>query len=177
VACSNKGRVFVWQDQSPPQQAYDNPHGHHHHHLPSGMPYRHPHLPPPHGMHAMDTATLLSQPLHQRFYAHNDVRPGNYCLHGKMAPDGRHFVTTGSDGYALLWNTTTWECAQRLRNCSQQPPKWVYDAAFCADSSYLVTASSDNIARLWNLRTGDVVRQYHGHQSAVTCVALNDSSV
>ena len=50
-------------------------------------------------------------------------------------------------------------------------------AAFCADSGYLVTASSDATARLWNLRTGDVVRQYHGHQSAVTCVALNDSSV
>lgn len=49
-------------------------------------------------------------------------------------------------------------------------------AAFCADSSYLVTASSDSTARLWNLRTGDVVRQYHGHQGAVTCVALNDSS-
>lgn len=52
-----------------------------------------------------------------------------------------------------------------------------FAAAFCADSSYLVTASSDSTARLWNLRTGDVVRQYHGHQSAVTCVALNDSSV
>ena len=50
-------------------------------------------------------------------------------------------------------------------------------AAFCADSSYLVTASSDATARLWNLRTGDVVRKYDGHQGAVTCVALNDSSV
>lgn len=97
--------------------------------------------------------------------------PGFYCLHGKIAPDCRHLVTTGSDGLAKLWDTTTWELTETLLN-----EKWVWDAAFCADSSYLVTASSDHVARLWNLRTGDVVRKYHGHQSAVTCVALNDST-
>jgi target of rapamycin complex subunit LST8 len=125
-----------------------------------------------------------------KFRAHTE-RPGTYCLHGKIAPDCRHLVTTASDGTAKLWDTTTWELTQTL---VQQPmvdqnrstnnstssnvlSKWVWDAAFCADSSYLVTASSDRVARLWNLRTGDVVRQYHGHLSAVTCVALNDSSV
>jgi target of rapamycin complex subunit LST8 len=101
----------------------------------------------------------------------NAYAPGFYCLHGKIAPDCRHLVTTGSDGFAKLWDTTTWELTQTLAN-----QKWVWDAAFCADSSYLVTASSDGVARLWNLRTGNVVRQYRGHQSAVTCVALNDSN-
>ena len=166
VACSNHGTVFVWSDEKT-RSIQDNPHQQQHllhaHHPHHGM---HHSAPPP-----SSTSELLSQPLFRRFRAHNDT-PGNYCLNGKMAPDGRHFVTTGSDGLALLWNTTTWECAQKLRN-----QQWVYDAAFCADSSYLVTASSDQVARLWNLRTGDVVRQYHGHQSAVTCVALNDSSV
>jgi G protein beta subunit-like protein len=125
-----------------------------------------------------------------KFRAHTE-HPGTYCLHGKIAPDCRHLVTTASDGTAKLWDTTTWELTQTL---VQQPildqnrstnnstsskvlSKWVWDAAFCADSSYLVTSSSDRVARLWNLRTGDVVRQYHGHLSAVTCVALNDSSV
>jgi len=171
VACSNHGTVFVWSDtnsqstgggtrnNNDPQTMQPNTYHHPHHHHPHNF------LPAP------TTSDLLSRPLYRRFTAHNET-PGNYCLHGKMAPDGRHFVTTGSDGYALLWNTTTWECAQKLRN-----QKWVYDAAFCADSSYLVTASSDNIARLWNLRTGDVVRQYHGHQSPVITVALNDCSV
>ncbi len=98
---------------------------------------------------------------------------GNYCLHAGFSPDGRHLCTTSSDGSARLWDTTTWDVAQTL----QQHSKWVWDAAFCADSSYLVTASSDKTAQLYNLRTGDVVRQYNGHQSAVTCVALNDSSV
>lgn len=108
--------------------------------------------------------------------------PGVYCLHGKIAPDCRHLVTTGSDGLAKLWDTTTWELTKTLdnnngNNGSSINNKWVWDAAFCADSSYLVTASSDHVARLWNLRNNTVVRKYHGHQSAVTCVALNDSSV
>lgn len=170
VACSNHGTVFVWKDEKTnngesQQMQYQQQQQHH--------PHQQQHNAPPNNNISTSTTTsdLLSQPLHTRFRAHNNTN-GNYCLHGKMAPDGRHFVTTGSDGYALLWNTTTWKCAQRLSN-----QKWVYDAAFCADSSYLVTASSDNIARLWNLRTGDVVRQYHGHQSAVITVALNDSSV
>ena len=130
----------------------------------------------------MGGAGSLLRPI-TKFRAH---APGIYCLHGKIAPDCRHLVTTGSDGTAKLWDTTTWELTQTLhanqnnngnigKNTSNTT-KWVWDAAFCADSSYLMTASSDHVARLWNLRTGDVVRQY-GHQSAVTCVALNDSSV
>ena len=98
---------------------------------------------------------------------------GTYCLHAKISPDSRSLVTTSSDKTAKLWDTTTWE----LKSTLNQHNKWVWDAAFCADSSYLVTASSDNTARLWNLRTSEVVRQYTGHPSAVTCVALNDSSV
>ena len=118
-----------------------------------------------------DSSMFLESPPLTKFRAHTQT--GSYCLHARISPDCRHLCTTGSDGSAKLWDTTTWELAQNL----QERSKWVWDAAFCADSSYLVTASSDATARLWNLRTGEVVRQYHGHQSAVTCVALNDSSV
>lgn len=96
---------------------------------------------------------------------------GVYGLHVKISPDSRHLVTTGSDGAAKLWDTITWHETKSLNQ-----PKWVWDAAFCADSSYLVTSSSDNVARLWNVRDGEVVREFYGHSSAVTCVALNDSS-
>lgn len=106
-----------------------------------------------------------------RFRAH--PTKGSFCLHAVIAPDGQHLCTTGSDGTAKLWDTSTWNLSQNLHEHS----RWVWDANFCADSSYLVTASSDATARLWNLRTGEVVQQYRGHQSAVTCVALNDSSV
>mmetsp|Transcript_9220 Transcript_9220/g.14272 ORF Transcript_9220/g.14272 Transcript_9220/m.14272 type:complete len:334 (+) Transcript_9220:205-1206(+) len=110
-----------------------------------------------------------------KFCAHpsTDATAYSYGLHASISPDSRSLVTTSSDQTVKLWDTTSWECRSTL----QSHTKWVWDAAFCADSSYLVTASSDHTARLWNLRSGDVVRQYNGHPSAVTCVALNDSSV
>jgi WD40 repeat protein len=66
-------------------------------------------------------------------------------------------VTTGSDGTAKMWDTTTWELTEMLKK-----DLWVWDAAYCADSSLIITACSNKISRLWNLRTGDVVRKYHG---------------
>jgi G protein beta subunit-like protein len=106
---------------------------------------------------------------------------GTYLLKAKISPDCRQLVTCSSDQSARIYDmtrnyqqssTSTPKLLQALTNHQ----KWVWDCSFSADSSYLVTASSDQTARLFNLRSGEVVRQYKGHQSAVTCVALNDSS-
>lgn len=37
------------------------------------------------------------------------------------------------------------------------------------------SASSDNLARLWCVETGEIKREYSGHQKAVVCLAFNDS--
>ena len=37
-------------------------------------------------------------------------------------------------------------------------------------------ASSDNIARLWCVETGEVKREYSGHQKAVVCLAFRDDT-
>jgi G protein beta subunit-like protein len=155
VAASNHGTVFVWDPSSTTTASPSSGPGDIHNDDESLMA-------------ASGATKNLLRPV-TKFRAH---AAGTYTLCAKISPDNRTLVTTCSDGYAKLWDTTTWDLTQTLQN-----KKWVWDAAFCADSSYLVTASSDHVARLWNLRTGDVVRQYHGHQSAVTCVALNDSSV
>lgn len=119
----------------------------------------------------------------RKFRAHYH---GAYLLKAKISPDGRHLVTTSSDKTAKLWNTQQSTTTSSSSSSEMAPPKvsklleqhqrWVWDAVFSADSGYLVTACSDDWARLWNLQTGEVVRQYTGHWSAVTCVALNDSS-
>lgn len=41
--------------------------------------------------------------------------------------------------------------------------------------SSLPVASSDNLARLWCVETGEIKREYGGHQKAVVCLAFNDS--
>ena len=52
--------------------------------------------------------------------------------------------------------------------------RWVWDCAWSADAAYLVSAASDGTAKLWDVTSGEVVRQYQGHQKAVSCIALND---
>ena len=52
--------------------------------------------------------------------------------------------------------------------------RWVWDVAFSMDSQYLITASSDNNARLWNINTGENIREYSGHQKAITALAFSD---
>lgn len=39
------------------------------------------------------------------------------------------------------------------------------------------SASSDNMARLWSVETGDVKKEYSGHQKAVVCLAFRDEFV
>ena len=100
----------------------------------------------------------------RKFRAHYH---GAYLLKAKISPDGRHLVTSSSSSEMA---------PPKVSKLLEQHQRWVWDAVFSADSGYLVTACSDDWARLWNLQTGEVVRQYTGHWSAVTCVALNDSS-
>jgi len=52
--------------------------------------------------------------------------------------------------------------------------KWVWDCAFSCDSKLLLTGSTDGFAKIWVIESGDVVRNFAGHQKGVNCLALND---
>ncbi|OTF73415.1 hypothetical protein BLA29_012366, partial [Euroglyphus maynei] len=60
---------------------------------------------------------------------------------------------------------------QMLKRSNQ---KWVWDLAFSADSQYVFTASSDHYVRLWSVYSGQMTREYSGHQKAVTALAFAD---
>ena len=81
-------------------------------------------------------------------------------------------ATSSADKSIKIFNTTTWELEQTLA----QHQRWVWGIVFSADSLYLVSCSSDQTSKLWDLRTGEVIRNYAGHNLAVSCVSLNDSS-
>lgn len=104
----------------------------------------------------------------QEINAHND----EYLLKTVISPDAKTIATTSADRSIKLWSTSTWELTRTLL----QHQRWVWDAVFSADSLYLVSVSSDQTGKLWNLRTGEAIRNYTGHNLAVTCVALSDSS-
>lgn len=105
---------------------------------------------------------------------HKLVAHKRYALRCKFSPDSTLLVTTSADQTARVWRTTDFSEVQVLQH---EAKRWVWDAAFSADSQYIFTASSDGIARLWNVSTGAIVREYKGHQKAVTALAFYEEAV
>ena len=77
---------------------------------------------------SQNTGNFLENRPITKFRAHPS---GSYCLHAKISPDCRHLCTTGSDGSAKLFDTTTWELAHNL----QAHSKWVWDGKLRTKSS------------------------------------------
>jgi len=101
-----------------------------------------------------------------RFRSHS-----KYITKVLLSPDVKHLATCSADHTTRVWSV---EQDFKMESVLRGHQRWVWDAAFTADSAYLVTASSDQYVRLWELQTGQVVRQYRGHQKGVLSVALND---
>ncbi|XP_074595170.1 MTOR associated protein, LST8 [Brevipalpus obovatus] len=124
----------------------------------------------------------------------------SYGLRCCFSPDSTLLATSSADTSAKIWRTADllplskldhdecngnssgqlWQTSDtissliELRDANQ---RWVWDLAFSADSQYLVTASSDNNARLWNVNTGQIKREYVGHQGAITALAFSDALI
>ncbi|KFQ98143.1 Target of rapamycin complex subunit lst8, partial [Opisthocomus hoazin] len=98
---------------------------------------------------------------------------GKFCSHELL------LATCSADQTCKIWRTSNFSLMTELSIKSNNPGEtsrgWMWDCAFSGDSQYIVTASSDNLARLWCVETGEIKREYSGHQKAVVCLAFNDS--
>ncbi|KAL4230535.1 Target of rapamycin complex subunit lst8 [Mactra antiquata] len=97
-----------------------------------------------------------------------------YALKCLFSPDSTLLATTLADNSAKIWKTADLSLHTELKDSSQ---RWVWDCAFSGDSQYIITASSDNMARLWSVDSGEVKKEYSGHQKAVVCLAFRDESI
>lgn len=97
-----------------------------------------------------------------------------YALKCLFSPDSTLLATTLADQTTKIWKTADLSLHTELKENSQ---RWVWDCAFSGDSQYIITASSDNMARLWSVDTGEVKKEYSGHQKAVVCLAFRDESI
>ncbi|MPC27537.1 Target of rapamycin complex subunit lst8 [Portunus trituberculatus] len=84
---------------------------------------------------------------------------------------GSMMVTTSADHTARIWKTADFSQMTELNESNQ---RWVWDVAFSADSQHIITGSSDNVARLWSVESGEVKREYSGHQKAISAIAFKD---
>jgi len=105
----------------------------------------------------------------KKFQAHS-----KYILKCLFSPDSTLLATTSADGTCRIWRTADQSLCTVLKDKSQ---RWVWDCAFSGDSQYIITASSDNNARLWSVNTGEIKREYSGHEKAVVCLAFRDEVV
>ena len=83
-------------------------------------------------------------------------------------------ATSSADGTAKIWRTIDFSL---LTECKDTNQRWVWDLAFTCDSKYLFTASSDKLARLWSVQTGEIKKDYTGHQKLVVCIAFSDTKI
>ncbi len=58
----------------------------------------------------------------------------------------------------------------RRIDCKQGP---VLSLAFTPDGSQLLTGGNEPVVRLWNAKTGELVREFRGHEQAIGCVAIS----
>ncbi|XDC67328.1 hypothetical protein R6Z07M_018510 [Ovis aries] len=102
-----------------------------------------------------------------------------YALQCRFSPDSTLLATCSADQTCKIWRTSNFSLMTELSIKSSNPGEssrgWMWGCAFSGDSQYIVTASSDNLARLWCVETGEIKREYGGHQKAVVCLAFNDS--
>ncbi|XP_046362212.1 target of rapamycin complex subunit lst8-like [Haliotis cracherodii] len=104
-----------------------------------------------------------------KFLAHN-----RYVLKCLFSPDSTLLATTSADQKCRIWRTADLTQLTELKDSQQ---RWVWDCAFSGDSQYIITASSDQMARLWSVDSGEVKREYSGHQKSVVCLAFRDEVV
>jgi WD40 repeat protein len=80
--------------------------------------------------------------------------------------DGSLLASGGDD--LMVWDAGTGEVVFRLRQSS-----WVTAVAFSPDGKQMATGHDDCIVRLWDVEDRQQVRQYRGHERAVSALAFS----
>ncbi|KAH9405410.1 Target of rapamycin complex subunit lst8, partial [Tyrophagus putrescentiae] len=105
------------------------------------------------------------------FDQEGNYRPISRSRHPSGNPIAAGSQLTGGGG-KNEWNFTSTLTPKLTLKTEQQ--RWVWDMAFSADSQYIFTASSDQFVRLWSAFTGELTREYTGHQKAVMALGFSD---
>ncbi len=94
-------------------------------------------------------------------------RPAGTGRKFAVSPDGKMMAIGGYYNREItLWDLEKDELIREL-------PQNARSLEFTRDGSRLVAAGRDGIIRLWDSQTGDVVKEFQGHQGALYAVAIS----
>jgi WD40 repeat protein len=111
-----------------------------------------------------------------------DVREGHsdWVLSFILTPDERTLVSTTANGGVYVWDYDSTELIRVFATDNTEtddieghaPEEIVWNATIDADGQYLFTSSFDSTIIQWDLVTGEVVRQFVGHDGGVLGIRL-----
>lgn len=86
------------------------------------------------------------------------------------SPDGRHFVSGGSDNVVRLWDAASGVEIQSFAGHEtvhlSRGTVWadIRSVAFSPDGQYVASGAVDNTARLWDIKSGAETTRFIGHE-------------
>jgi RNA polymerase sigma factor (sigma-70 family) len=92
------------------------------------------------------------------------LRVGYPVCAGGFAPDSKTFAAA-SERNVRVWEASTGRCLLTLEGSG--------GVAFAPDGKKLAAGGLDGTIRLWNLATGEIVREFRGHEQKVYGLALS----
>ncbi|EME30058.1 WD repeat-containing protein wat1 [Galdieria sulphuraria] len=98
-----------------------------------------------------------------------------YVLRCCFSDDGLLVATVADNGMLEIWGDENnpdvytedrWYVNRQIG----RHQKWAWDCRFTKDAKHIFSCSSDKRICLWDANNGDILREYKGHQKAVTSI-------
>ncbi len=86
-----------------------------------------------------------------------------------LTSDGRNFITGGIDSRIVAWDLESRKGRARMAH----PGGAINALRLAPGGEFLATGADDATVRLWNMASGEQIRVYRGHRSAVTGVIFS----
>ncbi|GJQ12662.1 hypothetical protein GpartN1_g4453.t1 [Galdieria partita] len=100
-----------------------------------------------------------------------------YVLRCCFSDDGLLVATVSDNGLLEIWGDENnpdvykedhWYINRQIG----RHQKWAWDCRFTKDTKHIFSCSSDKRICLWDVSSGDILREYKGHQKAVTSIDI-----
>jgi len=91
----------------------------------------------------------------------------------EFSPDGETVLSSGWDGYVILWDVATGAEIRRFRNGERSHSGRVTNVAYSPDGTTAASCDSDGLIILWDVATGDEIRNFEGHEGEVGNIAFS----